>query len=189
MSIKEIIQEFVTNIDEVDKNLNNEIRELKDEINFLKVEENLGFSLHKELKEFFSSFYFCEIQGVILPNQIKSTDKWGNWFEFEEQNKKIIVTLEGIESKAVDIEDYIKNSFECWTGGYDFGRRISIGNIYGSRGEILLVFNNDNGKVEWIDCEWGCFGNLNEDPNGVLADSLYDLINLLNENIKNNTII
>ena len=176
MSTKELIQEYGQIMGINDKIYDSELIESTKEFDFLKVEEKLGFPLHEDLKDYLNSSYGINIEGIILPNQIQPTDKWGSWFEFEEQNDKISVSLKSIENEKIDIESYIEKGFKEWTGGYDFGRRMNIGSLFDSRGDILLVFNNDTGKVEWIDCEWGCFGNLEEDPNGVLVNSIYELI-------------
>ena len=45
---------------------------------------------------------------------------------------------------AVDTIDYI---FSEWTGGNDFGHRAFIGQFYVNIGEILILFNNDTGKI------------------------------------------
>lgn len=182
--IKELIQEFVQNMKVAGEIYCNDISKNDMNFDFLKVEEKLGFAIHQDLKDFLNSFYIRSIEGIIFPNQIRPTQKWGSWFEFEEQNKSILLSLEGIKNEQTDIESYIEYSFNEWTGGYDFGRRMTIGSMYDSRGDILLVVNNDTGNVEWIDCEWGGFGNLDEDPNGILADSLCELINLLKDNIE-----
>lgn len=183
MNIKQIIHKFIQSKMKFNKEENN-LNEVIEYFDFSKVEHKLGFNIHPELKGYFNSYYFDVIEGIIFPNQIKLTDKWGSWFEFEGQHKNIIVTLDGIENKDINIERYIQIGFTEWTGGYDFGRRFHIGSMFDKRGDILLVFNNDTANIEWIDCEWGCYGDLEKDPNGILAESISHLILLLNDNIK-----
>jgi hypothetical protein len=182
MNIKQIIQKFVQNKMEFSEDENN-LDEIIKEFDFSKVEHKLGFNIHPELKDYFNSYHFDVIEGIIFPSQIKPTDKWGNWFEFEGQHKNIFVTLDGIENKDINIERFIEIGFIEWTGGYDFGRRFHIGSLFDNRGDILLVFNNDTGNIEWIDCEWGCYGDLEKDPNGILAESISELVLLLNNNM------
>jgi len=41
-------------------------------------------------------------------------------------------------------------------------------------GSILILLNNNSGKVEWMDCEYGYFDVYEENPNGVIANSLQE---------------
>ncbi|WP_154694847.1 hypothetical protein [Clostridium botulinum] len=38
------------------------------------------------------------------------------------------------------------------------------------------MINNDSGKVEWIDCGYGYFDIYEENPNGVVANSLQEFL-------------
>lgn len=149
------------------------------DIDFSKAEEKLGFALNEELKEFYRKADFTNIYGFLKGQQIAETEKWGRWFEDD-----VNVKLFGIDDEINDerIEGFIQSNFEDWTGGYDFGKRIWIGELEDRRGSMLIVFNNDNGNVEWIDSEYGCFGNLEEDPNGILSTSIGQLISMLDNN-------
>lgn len=162
-----------------DEYINNE--KYNKNIDFSKIEEILKFSLNEDLKEFYKKTDFCKLCGFLHGNQIPETETWGSWFD-----EDVNVTLLGLDNEENDenIEKFIKSKYEDWTGGYDFGHRIWIGNLEDNRGNILIVFNNDNGNVEWIDSEYGCFGNLNEDPNGILSSSIDELVNILDKNIK-----
>ena len=190
MNIKESIRDFVLSMKEFDNCRNklteykNKLSELDEKIDFSEVEEKLGYNLHQDLKDFYNSYYFKEIEGLVLPSQIKPTEKWGSWFEFEGQNKNISVSLNGIPNREMNLETFIDIKSKDWSGGNEFGRRLYIGSIYDDRDGIILVFNNDTGKIEWIDFEYGQYGNLEEDPNGVLANSLFELISLMKDNTK-----
>lgn len=146
-------------------------------LDFTKVERELGFIIHSDLKEYYASYFFNKIEGVIASSQVPLTEKWGNWFEFNEVDE-LEITLQGLK-KSEDLNEHIMHSFRAWTGDYDFGQRFWIGSIYTNIGTILVLFNNQTGVIEWIDPEYGYFGNLEEDPNGKLTDSLVDLIRLM----------
>jgi len=145
-------------------------------IDFEEIDKKLKFSLNEDIKEFYRKTNFSKICGNIKGNQIAETKKWGTWFE-----EDVNITLFGMENDET-IESFFKSKCEDWTGGFDFGNRIWIGNLEDNRGDMLVVFNNDNGNVEWIDSEYGCFGNLEEDPNGILASSIDELIKILDNN-------
>jgi hypothetical protein len=49
-------------------------------------------------------------------------------------------------------------------------------NFYFNIGEILILFNNDTGKIEWIDCGYGYFDIYEENPNGILANSIQEFL-------------
>ena len=66
----------------------------------------------------------------------------------------------------------IKTAFTDWTGGNDFGHRALIGAIVTNMGDFLVLFNNDTGNVEWMDCGYGYFDVYEENPNGIIADSV-----------------
>ncbi|OGO84063.1 MAG: hypothetical protein A2Y22_03355 [Clostridiales bacterium GWD2_32_59] len=168
MKIKEFVREFIGSKEPA-------------QIEFKNVEESIGFELHRNLKEFWNSFCFNQIDGILHPSQIKLTEKWGNWFDYEGQNEEILITLLGIKVDD-DISKIVHTRLSSWTGGIDFGKRIELGTIEDTRGDMILVFNNDTGEIEWIDFEYGQFGDLNKDPNGVLADSIEELLELLTRN-------
>lgn len=155
----------------------NSYEENKEFQDFTSVEKELGFQLHEDMKTYFGSSFFDEIKGVLPSSRIPSTEKWGHWFEFNEEFA-LPVTLKGPE-RGKDLREQILYAFQAWTGGYDFGERFWIGEIDANIGQILLVFNNETGSVEWIDTDYGSFGNLEEDPNGLFAPTLADLIQAL----------
>jgi hypothetical protein len=86
-----------------DKIYDSETIEGTKEFDFSKSEEKLGFPIHEDLKDFLNSSYGISIEGIILPNQIRPANKWGSWFEFEEQNDNISVSLKSIKNEKIDI--------------------------------------------------------------------------------------
>ena len=48
---------------------------------------------------------------------------------------------------------------------------------------VLILFNNDTGCIEWLDCEYGGYGTLEKDPNGILANNIEEFLNKLSANI------
>ncbi|MEK5163914.1 hypothetical protein NYE69_16445 [Paenibacillus sp. FSL R5-0527] len=148
-----------------------------EQVDFSAAERELGFTLHPELQEYYGSFYFVELEGVIDESQVPPTDQWENWFEFNKEFK-LHIALQGLDPSQTMSEQLMYN-YTAWTGGNDFGQRIWIGSIYANIGEILLVFNNQTGAVEWIDTEYGNFGDLQQDPNGMLTHSITELIQAL----------
>ena len=56
-----------------------------------------------------------------------------------------------------------------------------MGNFYTKIGNILILFNNETGKVEWMDCEYGYFNVYEQNPNGVLANTMDEFIEKLSK--------
>ena len=52
------------------------------------------------------------------------------------------------------------------------GDRAWIGVIKKDMGDFLILFNNDTGNVEWIDCGYGYFDVYEENPNGIIANDI-----------------
>lgn len=55
---------------------------------FTSIEKELGFRLHDDLKTYFGSFFFDEMEGVLASSRIPATEKWGHWFEFNGGNPR-----------------------------------------------------------------------------------------------------
>lgn len=76
-----------------------------------------------------------------------------------------------------DIVQDIYVASKEWMGeGNDFGHRIWIGEILIETGPIYLIYNNDTDKVEWADLEYGYFDVYEENPHGIFADSIGELL-------------
>lgn len=82
-------------------------------------------------------------------------------------------------SSLENVAQEIEFAFQEWTGENDFGHSAMIGEFYFNIGKILILFNNDTGKIEWIDCEYGYFEVYEENPNGILAHSMQDFLEKL----------
>lgn len=153
-------------------------------IDWTKVEESLGFVIHDDLKDFFSRMGKKDISDIVDFREsefiVKTGDKRNDtWFSFNECEGKTEYRLDTAVSAKTPVET-IRYCFEEWTGRNDFGRRAMIGEFYANIGQILILFNNDTGKIEWIDCGYGYFDVYEENPHGVLANSLEEFLEKLN---------
>ena len=59
------------------------------------------------------------------------------------------------------------------------GKRALIGSIYADVGDILLLFNNDSGAIEWNDPGYGHFEIYENNPYGIFADNIDQFYNKL----------
>ena len=55
-----------------------------------------------------------------------------------------------------------------------------LGTIDTDMGEFLILFNNDTGNIEWNDCGYGHFEVYEENPNGIIANSIDEFLLKLN---------
>lgn len=152
-------------------------------IGWQRIEETLGFSIHKDLKDFYSRILCRKINGEVDFVEAEFLEKTGNerndtWISFNECEGKVEYSLSPVKSLETANEE-IEYAFKEWTGGNDFGHRAMIGQFYFNIGEILILFNNDTGKIEWIDCEYGYFDVYEENPNGILANCMQDFLEKL----------
>ena len=46
-------------------------------------------------------------------------------------------------------------------------------------GDFLILFNNNTGNVEWIDCGYGYFDIYEENPNGIIANDIDEFLSKL----------
>lgn len=148
-------------------------------IDWNKAEDELGFILHKNIKDFYSRTFGKCIKGRVnftADKFLKKTDneKFDNWFTFNKCEGIVEVEFYPLERK--NIIETLKSTFSYWTGGNDFGHRTLIGTFYMNIGQILILINNDTGKVEWIDCGYGYFDVYEQNPNGILADTITELL-------------
>jgi len=156
-------------------------------IDFSNVEKNLGFNLHDDLKKFYSMAFVKYVRGDIKFKDKKflvptGNKEFDNWFSFNRCNGKIEVQLNLIKDESC-VESTVEKAAKEWMGPYDFGRRFMIGDLGVKIGQILILFNNDTGAVEWLDCDYGNFGTLEKDPNGKLANSMEEFLGKLRENL------
>lgn len=151
------------------------------QIDWEKAETHMGFTIHKDLKSFYSRDAGKDIKGVVDFAEEKFIEKTGNerndtWFSFNHCKGKVEYELNLLPKKPEKMIDAIDYIFSEWTGGNDFGHRAFLGQFYFNIGEILILFNNDTGKIEWMDCGYGYFDVYKENPNGVLANSMQEFL-------------
>ena len=149
------------------------------------LETELGFKLHEGLKYFYSKEYERIVRGEIKLKEADflvptGNEKFDKWFSFNKVKGKTEIKLNIIKSQE-DAQARINNAYYEWKGGNDFGQRFLIGSLYTKIGNILILFNNVNGKVEWMDCEYGYFKVYEQNPNGVLANTMDEFIDKLSK--------
>ncbi len=150
-------------------------------IDWNEVENYLGFKLHDNVKVFFSRTLSEDgIQGVVNFCEKDFIEQTGDvrndkWLSFNHCEGKVEFELELLtisENAKFEIED----AFNRWTGGNDFGPRVMIGQFYFNIGEILILINNDTGKIEWMDCGYGYFDIYEANPHGILANDIQEFL-------------
>ena len=157
-------------------------------IDWSAVEEKLGFKIRDELKAFYSRGYYkteghantvCGIfdvsdSTVTIPSGNERFDKWFSSNECEDSDREIY--LRPIPA-TVPAEDFIVAAFRGWRGKeLQCGEKAHIGEFDVNIGEILLLFDNETGKVEWADFGFGNFSDFSEIPHGVFANSMDDFV-------------
>ena len=147
------------------------------------LEAELGITLHEGLKNFYSKAYERIVRGEIKFTEDDflvptGNEKFDKWFSFNKIKGDIEIKLNIIKSQE-DATAGMNNAYYEWKGGNDFGQRFLIGTLYTKIGNILILFNNETGKVEWMDCEYGYFKVYEQNPNGVLANTMDEFIDKL----------
>ncbi len=149
-------------------------------INWEQVEAHLGFCIHSDLKNCYTKIIHKTIEGQIDFVEKDFLEETGDerndtWISFNQCEGYVPYELFPLGTSPKDIE----GAFTLWTGGNDFGHRAMIGTFSFNIGEISILFNNDTGKVEWIDCGYGYFDTYEENPNGILAQSISEFFRKL----------
>lgn len=120
-------------------------------IDWLKVEEIIGFQLHYDLKNFYSRI-LCEEQtqksisgnfNLIEDKLIQKTgnERFDTWFSFNECEGELsyeLFPIKVLENAYKEIEV----AFTQWTGGNDFGHRALIGTIDTDMEEFLCKLDD-----------------------------------------------
>ncbi|QLY81836.1 hypothetical protein [Clostridium intestinale] len=155
-------------------------------IHWEKVEEELGFKICDDVKAFFTRIaggYIREIVYFKEDSFFKKTGihKYDHWISFNECEGKVEISLNTPKSEN-NIEKFIINAFREWTGGNSFGHRALLGDFEFKIGSVLILLNNDSCQVEWMDCEYGYFDVYDENPNGVIANSLQEFLDKCADN-------
>lgn len=151
-------------------------------IEWSEIENKIGFKLNDNLKDFYSRIICKSVKGIVDFSEEKFIKPTGNnrndtWFSFNECEGNVEFKLYPLSSLK-NVAEYIERAFNVWTGGNDFGHRAMIGEFYFNIGQILILLNNDTGKVEWIDCGYGYFDTYEENPNGILADNIQEFFDM-----------
>lgn len=117
------------------------------EYDFRIIEEELGFSLHSDIKEYFTSYWFLRMDGLI---------------------NNIEVSLTPI-TPLVDIKVFIIERYKISLKQGRDVKNIEIGFVeFDDADGFLLLVDNVSGKVEWLDPE--------KEESGFVSESLYKLI-------------
>ncbi len=156
------------------------------QIDWENVEKHMGFAIHKDLKDFYSRNTGKNIEGTVNFVQKKFIEKTGNkrndtWFSFNRCEGTVHYKLNLLSAKHKTFADAVDYVFSVWTGGNDFGHRAFLGTLSVKMGEITILFNNDTGKIEWVDFGYGYFDVYEENPNGILANSMQEFFNKLSD--------
>ncbi len=140
------------------------------------VESTVKFGIHDGLKNFYSRLicngqhsvegkYFLEESKFMKP--VKSEyDSWISLISGE-----LYFDLYPLTSLN-NYEKLIQSAFTEWTGGKNMGKRALIGSVYTDVGDILLLFNNDSGAIEWNDPGYGYFDIYEDNPYGIFAENI-----------------
>ncbi len=155
-------------------------------VDFLKIEEQLGFELHQNIKDFYSranlkinKFEIKFKKSLFTETDNKKFDKW--LIKGKLNDYRVIINLPLLPKKSESHYDFINSCFNKWTGGNDFGKRINIGEITTNMGQILILINNDNGNIEWLDCEYGYFDIYEENPHGIFSNTTQEFLEKLHK--------
>ena len=160
------------------------------EVDWAAVEQELGFAVHDNLKDFYSRVLGrngCKhtAEGVIKFDPkafVKENVSRKDWLaDIDEVNGGRAFCEFELIPLAKNGTEYVRGFFKeaftgDWTGGNDFGHRAYIGEIILNIGQISLVFNNDTGRFEWADFGYGYFDVYEENPYGIIADSAQEFL-------------
>ena len=158
-------------------------------IDWAAVEEKLGFTLHDELKNLYSRITAKQVKGFMRfePKEfVKEYVNRENWLDNANGGRPgcefDLWSLSGVKTDRVCafFENAFDNDPNSWTGGNDFGHRALIGELLLNIGQIYLVFNNDSGRFEWVDLEYGYFDVYEDNPYGVIADVAQEFLDKFN---------
>ena len=160
------------------------------EIDWAAVAQAIGFAPHENLKDFYSRILggngrSGSVEGIIKFDPKTFVKEYVNKENWLADINEINCGRDFCEFELLPIAknktEYVCGFFEDaftgdWTGGNDFGHRAYIGEIIINIGQILLIFNNDTGKFEWVDFGYGYFDVYEENPYGIIADSAQEFL-------------
>lgn len=154
------------------------------------VETKLGFKLHENIKDFYSRVLGGnsrrskgQVEGCMefKPKEfVKEYVNRANWLENSNgESEHIEYELYSLEEDSNDsVCEFFQEAFfgEYWTGGHDFGHRAKLGELFLNIGQIVLIFNNDTGRFEWVDFGYGYFEVYEKNPYGIVADTAQEFL-------------
>ena len=151
-------------------------------IDWAAVEKELGFALHDTYKDLYSRITAKKVAGDMKfdPNDfVKEYVNEEDWLEDSNDGApECEFDLWSLEKTDTDFAcRFFKDAFfGDWTGGNDFGHRALLGQLFLNIGQLYLVFNNDTGRFEWVDIEYGYYDDYEENPYGIVADSTQEFL-------------
>lgn len=162
-------------------------------VDWSKAEQALGFELHENFKDFYSRVRISKNRRETLNTVIQYNPKTfvkdysgskEGWLEDVNAGRDFCeFTLIAMKDYGDDpnyLCRFVKEAFTGgWTGGNDFGHRAYLGEFLLNTGQISIIFNNDNGKFEWVDFGYGYFDIYEENPFGTLADHAQEFLDKL----------
>lgn len=152
-------------------------------IDWAAVEKDLGFTLHDSLKDFYSRITSNkDVKGVMKYDPKAFVKEYVNREDWLEDSNSGFPNCE-FELWALEKTDteYVSRFFKDaffgdWTGDNDFGHRALIGQLFLNIGQLYMTFNNDTGRFEWVDIEYGYYDVYEENPYGIVADSAREFL-------------
>lgn len=120
------------------------------EVDFDRIQKEIGFKLHPDIKAYFTSCFFMKMVGCV---------------------KNVTISMTPI-TPLVNIEHFIlkRNQIAKEMGRDNKLIEIGLVEIDGADG-LLLCVDNNTGKVVWLDVE--------KDESGAISTSIYELISTM----------
>lgn len=148
-------------------------------IDFAEIEKKLGFEIHSDLKEFYTKNTIGESEEIDINKKfLEKSINHGNWFN---ESKRVYVDL----YPNVDLEKFPSkfinnfNQLDIYGNENYPEKRYLLGFLFDERGQMNILFNNENGNVEWCDFEYGA-DKWSENPRGVITNSIREFVDVLN---------
>ncbi len=151
-------------------------------IDWAAVEKNLSFALHDNLKDFYSRITAKKVEGTMRYDPHEFVKEYVNKEDWlEDSNGKFPNCQFELWVPENTETDYVCRFFQDaffgdWTGGNDLGRRALIGQLFINIGQLYMIFNNDTGRFEWCDIEYGYYDVYEENPYGIIADNAQEFL-------------
>lgn len=170
-------------------------------IDWDKIEDYLGFTIHNNIKDFYSRIVcddklgfkggmkFVREKFIILTGNDKY-DRFlfnnGNTNDYDAKGNDTFYCLKLLSSK--DLEDLPRKfeqlfNMEIWQHIYNMRKRVYIGYLLHKAGEISLFINNDSGVFEWAYLR-DEHRNYYDNPNGIVAYNVHNFFIKLNNKLE-----